>query len=87
EKKKREIETEKSIFELNEKIFGEFTAICIKEKQVKIGMWDEALPLILGTPKKINTTETANGISRQYVYYKMYIYSVNGKVTTIQREE
>jgi hypothetical protein len=35
----------------------------------------------------INTTETAFGTSKQYVfrYYKAYIYVRDGKVTTIQR--
>ena len=86
-KKKNEEQVAKNIFEADKKIMGELTAQCIRDKKVRIGMIDEALPLILGSPTKINITETAKGIHKQYVYYQMYIYSENGKVTAIQTEK
>ena len=86
-KKKNEEQVAKNIFESDKKIMGELTAQCIRDKKVRIGMIDEALPLILGSAKKINTTETATGKHKQFVYDKMYIYSENGIVTAIQTEE
>jgi len=41
----------------------------------------------LSETPKINTTETANGVSKQYVfrYYKTYVYVRRGMVAAVQR--
>ena len=54
-------------------IFGKFTANCIKDKKVKIGMNELAISIILGKPNKINTTETATKVYKQYVYDNQYV--------------
>lgn len=76
-----------SLYKTHVKLFGEFTADCIKIKKVKPGMKEIAIVLILGQPNSINKTETMNSISKQYVYDNMYVYSDNGIVTTIQTEQ
>ena len=44
---------------------------------------------LLNRPKTVNETETARGVSKQFVYAPgreiRYLYTVNGKVTAIQR--
>lgn len=71
------------------KLYGDLTANCIKDNKVRIGMKESALKFVLldESPKSINVIETAKGISKQYVYKNMYIYTENGIVTAIQREE
>ncbi|MCK9627511.1 MAG: hypothetical protein M0R37_02840 [Bacteroidales bacterium] len=70
------------------KLYGELTADCIKDRKLRIGMKDAAIMFVLlKRAININTTETATGIHKQFVYDKMYIYSENGIVTAIQTEE
>lgn len=78
--------TEK-LHQLYRKLYDEKTTKAIFEKKVTIGMMEEGIEVILGKANKINITETVDGISKQYVYDNMYIYSDKGKVTAIQREE
>jgi len=72
------------LYKTHIEIYGKFTADCMKDGKVKIGMKAIVIPVIMGQPNSINETETANKISRQYVYDNQYIYSENGIVTTIQ---
>jgi hypothetical protein len=88
EKKERiEKAAEEFLYKSHTEIFGKLTADCIREGKVKPGMKEIAILLIKGQPLKINKTETSNSISNQYVYDKMYIYTVNRVVTTIQTEQ
>ena len=73
-----------NVHKTNIKIFGKFTAECIKDKKIRIGMKAVAIPIVLGQPNSINKTETQNKISEQYVYDYQYIYTENGIVTAIQ---
>ena len=72
------------MYKFHIELYGKFTADCMKDGKVRIGMKAIVIPVILGQPNSINETETANKISRQYVYDNQYIYSENGIVTTIQ---
>jgi hypothetical protein len=83
EKQKTEDEVE---YNVNVKMYGKFTADCIKEGKVKPGMDEVAALLMLGTPNTINQTETVNGMSEQFVYDDMFVYFENGKLTAIQRK-
>jgi len=68
----------------NVEIFGKFTADCIKNRKIKIGMKEIAIPIILGDPNYINTIETTKIVSKQYVFENKYVYTENGKVVAIQ---
>lgn len=85
ETKRRAKDLIESSYQSHKKLFGDFTAQCIKEKKVKIGMKGIAIVLILGQPNEINETETENDISKQWVYENLYIYTDNGIVTVIQK--
>jgi hypothetical protein len=74
-------------FKTQVEFFGEFTAQCIRDNQIKPGMKEAGIILLKGRPNKINKTETMRTVSKQYVYDDMYIYTENGIVTTIQTEE
>lgn len=88
EKRIAKEESDKRVAENSHKtdieLFGKFTADCIKNKIIKIGMDEIAIPIILGQPNSINITETLTEISKQYVFDNQYVYTKNGKVTTIQ---
>jgi hypothetical protein len=57
-----------------------------KSVKVQIGSPDSDVIEAYGYPEKMNTTETAGSLRVQYVYPGgMYIYTVNGRVTAIQR--
>jgi hypothetical protein len=52
---------------------------------LEIGMTKEEVLKILGEPKDINKTITANGVSEQWVYFgDRYLYFEDGILTTIQ---
>jgi AAA15 family ATPase/GTPase len=74
-----------SLDDLNVKLYGQFSADCIKEGEVKPGMAGTAVLKILGTPNSINQTETENMITEQLVYDKVNVYLENSIVTAIQR--
>lgn len=82
EEKQREFE--KFEYEHNIDNYGKFSADCIKEGKVKIGMKGLAVLEILGIPNTINQTETENTLIEQLVYDTKYVYLTNGIVTTIQ---
>ena len=53
-----------------------------------IGMKEDELMIAIGKPTKINTTITANKISKQLVYGESdanYFYTENGILTTVQQ--
>ena len=60
----------------------------IKKGAVRIGMSEDMARLAWGSPSSVNTTTTAHGTAKQYVYdceytYN-YLYFENGKLTAIQ---
>ncbi|MCY6371605.1 hypothetical protein [Clostridium ganghwense] len=56
-----------------------------RKYEPEIGMNELELLFACGIPNDINTTKTANSISKQYVYdNNLYVYVKNGTVTTIQ---
>ncbi|PKO96401.1 MAG: hypothetical protein CVU12_05565 [Bacteroidetes bacterium HGW-Bacteroidetes-7] len=74
------------IYEANVKAYGEITAGCIRDQEIRVGMKEEGLKLI-NKPvlKRVNRTETMYGVRKQYVYYgNMYVYVDDGIVTAIQ---
>lgn len=84
EKEERNRKVAESVYQTEVKIFGKLTADCIRNKRVKPGMKEVALPLILGQPNSINTTETLYGTTKQYVYDNKFVYVEKGIVTSIQ---
>ena len=84
DKKKRNETVTENNYQSNIRVFGEFTAKCIKDKEVRVGMKRIAIVLILGQPNEINETETKSMLSEQWVYENQYVYTENGIVTTIQ---
>jgi hypothetical protein len=78
-------EAEEVGYKMDLELYGKFTADCIREKRVKVGMDLIGIEPILGEPIRINVTETTNSFSQQYVYPNMYIYTEMDKVTAIQQ--
>jgi hypothetical protein len=78
-------EDEERKYNFNVELYGQFSADCIKEGEVKPGMTGTAVLKILGTPNTINQTETKNKITEQLVYDDVYVYLKNSIVTAIQR--
>ena len=68
-------------------IFTEEEWGLIKQKKIKIGMREIAMLASWGSTPA-NTTRTANGIRRQWVFgrppHARYVYTENGRVTSIQ---
>jgi hypothetical protein len=57
----------------------------IEESKVRIGMTSQQVRMSLGTPSKINTTETGSEFTEQWVYgNRRYYYFANGRLTAIQ---
>lgn len=60
----------------------------VTEGKYWIGMSETALLYSIGSPRDVNTTKTDSYTKKQYVYGSItnptYIYTENGKVTTIQ---
>lgn len=58
----------------------------LREKRVGIGMSECALLAAWGRPTKINTTQTATSVRKQYVYRgsNSYVYTRNGIITSMQ---
>lgn len=58
----------------------------IENRQIFIGMSEEALLLSWGNPSDINSSTGAWGVHKQYVYgdFGPYVYVENGKVTSWQ---
>lgn len=83
------IETEKSKYDIDVKIYGKFTADCIRDQEIRAGMKEAALILIDSNIwEKINKIVTSSGVRKQYVYpNNKYVYVENGIVTAIQTEE
>lgn len=79
-----EEESKKIEYDNNVKVYGKLTADCIKNKKIEIGMVYNGVFDILGQPKSINTTKTANGLKQQFVYPNMNIYTEGNLVTAIQ---
>ncbi len=52
--------------------------------KIWIGINKEMTIFALGKPNEINRTVTKNIISEQWVYYRLYVYFENGKVTSFQ---
>ena len=85
QRKLNKLEEEKAEYKINLELYGKFTADCIEEKKVKIGMNYMGIEAILGKPLSINATQTAKSFDQQYVYKNMYIYTQMNKVTSIQQ--
>ncbi len=70
---------------------GEFTEdewSLIKQKRVVVGMREKAMLMAMGRIGSPNTTVTASGVEKQWVFgpqpYSIYVYTSNGIVTAIQ---
>jgi hypothetical protein len=87
QQKQNKQEDDEAEYKMNLKLYGKFTADCIKERKVKVGMNYMGVFDILGQPLKRNTTQTENSIKQQFVYDNMYIYTEFDKVTAIQTIE
>jgi len=64
-----------------------YTAECIRERKVHIGMTKEQVKASWGPPYKVNRTVTAYGTREQWVYRGFtsgYVYFDDGVVTAIQ---
>ena len=84
EQKKVENDIEQAIYKANVKTYGEITAICIRNKEIRISMKETVLPFIMG--KKADAvfrTDTVNMVKKTYVYGHTYINTENGIVTDI----
>jgi hypothetical protein len=89
-KKKRE----KEIAKLNKqrrdeliKIYGEETANKLLDGYIWIGMSKNMARVSAGKPQRINKSVGSWGVSEQWVYYDMYLYFDNGKLSSYQIEE
>ena len=84
------VKAEKSMYDMYVELYGKFTADCIRDQEIRIGMKEEALvhiPKRLIMWEKINKIETSSGVRKQYVYpNNKYVYVENGVVTAIQSE-
>ena len=56
-----------------------------KYGNLRVGMSEDGVRALFGSPEKINKTETAYGTSEQWVYKDKYIYIEDRKVTAIQQ--
>jgi hypothetical protein len=84
-REKQEKDLEEWSYNSHVKMFGKFSADCMREGIVKPGMKREAVAILLDVPQTINLTETTNTTKEQWVYDDLYIYIENGEVTAIQR--
>lgn len=87
EKEERNKKVAESIYQTHIKMFGRLTADCIRNVRVRPGMKEVALPLVLGHPNSINTTETLYSTTKQYVYDNKFVYVEKGIVTSIQTHQ
>jgi len=68
--------------------YGAYYVGLINTHTIAIGMSDDLVRLSIGSPEKVNRTETTNSVDEQWVYpdnakYK-YLYFENGILRTIQ---
>ena len=56
----------------------------IKNGSVAVGMSEKAVYMSLGRPDKVNRTINSAGTNKQPVYRRMYVYTREGIVTTVQ---